>query len=264
MFEKEIKILNISVPDTEKILRDIGSKFIFKTKQKIYTYDLPSIAHRYSEYIDFLNSDINPLVAYSYKQRLKTLLTEVADLLPDSELMPVMKQYNVESLPDIVDKVQDFTEFADFPICSRIKSLRINPNKWVRLRDTNGHVTLTVKHVFDKNSEDVQKVGEYEIEVNSVEEADTLLTALGFAKRNVQEKIRTQYKYKNAEIDLDEWPMLQPYMEIESDDKSIYQEIIDKCGYNGKEIVSCNTEELYRRIGINSRELPELLFGSKR
>lgn len=260
MFEKEIKILNVSVPDAEQRLQKIGAEFVFKTKQKIYTYDLPSISHRFSECLDFLCSDINPLIKYSYKQRLKTVLLEAEDLLPDSDVLPVLSQYQVKTLPDIVDKITNFKELSELPISDRIKTLLINPNKWVRLRDTNGNVTLTVKHVFEKNIDSVQKVGEYEIEVNSVDDADQLLTALGFAKRNVQEKIRTQYRYKEAEIDLDEWPLLQPYMEIESSDTSLYQEIIDLCGYGDKEIVSCNTEELYRRIGINSREQPELVF----
>ena len=43
-------------------------------------------------------------------------------------------------------------------------------------------------------------------------------------------------------------------------DTSIYDEIIDKCGYNNKMIVSCNTEELYKKQGMNIKEIPELLF----
>ena len=157
--------------------------------------------------------------------------------------------------------ILDFlSKFDALPIVDKIKKILINSNKWVRLRDTNGNVTLTVKHVFDKNTDSVQKVAEYEIKVSSVEETDKLLVALGFAKRNVQEKIRTQYKYKDAEIDIDQWPKLKPYIEIESDNTDLYQEIIDGCGFGDREIVSCNTEDLYRRIGINSRETPELLF----
>lgn len=260
MFEKEIKILDIDVQTAEQRLRDFGAKFVFKTRQKIYIYDLPTIAHRLCECIDMLRIKNNPLVILSYKQKLKNLLVEAEDLLPDSDVFPVLNRYNITKLPEIVEVVSNIDEFAGLPLVGKIKKMLINTNKWVRLRDTNGKVTLTVKHVFDKNKESVQKVAEYEIDVGSVDETDKLLTVLGFAKRNVQEKIRTQYRYKDAEIDIDIWPKLRPYIEIESSDTDLYQEIINGCGFNGKEIVSCNTEELYRRIGINSCEIPELLF----
>ena len=260
MFEKEIKILNVSVEDAEKKIRALGAEFVFKTKQKIYTYDLPTISHRLTEALDVLLERPNPLVDYSYRQKLKTVFLEAQDLLSDVIVLPVLAQYNVKSLPQIVDVVEEIEQLAVLPLITEIKNITINPNKWVRLRDTDGNVTLTVKHVFEKNTGAVQKVVEYEIKVDSVDETDRLLTALGFAKRNVQEKIRIQYKYKNAEIDIDQWPKLAPYIEIESPDTELYAEIIEACGFDDKEIVSCNTEELYRRCGINSRAVPELLF----
>ncbi len=260
MFEKEIKILNVCVEDAEQKIKALGAEFVFKTKQKIYTYDLPTIGHRLTEALDVLSGQPNPLVDYSYRKKLKTVLLEAQDLLPDAIISPVLEQHNIKSLPDIVDAVKEIEQLVALPLIAEIKNLAINPNKWVRLRDTNGNVTLTVKHVFEKNADAVQKVAEYEIKVDSVDEADRLLTALGFAKRNVQEKIRTQYKYKNAEIDIDQWPKLAPYIEIESPDTELYTEIIEACGFGDKEIVSCNTEELYRQCGINSRETPELLF----
>ena len=260
MFEKEIKILDIDVRMAEQKLHNFGAEFMFKTKQKIYTYDLPTIAHRLRECIDMLRKKNNPLVILSYKQKLKNLLVEAEDLLPDSDDSSVLNRYNITKLPEIVDVVSDIDEFARLPIVEKIQKMLINTNKWVRLRDTNGKVTLTVKHVFNKNKESVQKVAEYEIDVGSVDDTDRLLTALGFVKRNVQEKVRTQYKYKDAEIDIDIWPKLKPYIEIESSNTDLYQEIINGCDFNDKEIVSCNTEELYRRIGINSCEIPELLF----
>ena len=46
-FEKEIKILNISVDDAKQKMNAIGAKFIEEKHQKIYTYDLPTISHRF-------------------------------------------------------------------------------------------------------------------------------------------------------------------------------------------------------------------------
>lgn len=43
MFEKEIKILDVNVEEAEKKLLSMGAEFVFNTKQKIYTYDLPTM-----------------------------------------------------------------------------------------------------------------------------------------------------------------------------------------------------------------------------
>jgi adenylate cyclase class 2 len=259
-FEKEIKILDIDVLDTEKKLSAMGAEFISKNTQKIYTYDLPIISHRLDEIIDSLKNNTDALQVIAYKQKLETLLIEAEDLLPESYVEYAKKQFSVNCLSEIVNKIQNIEEFEKLPIIILIKKLGINPNKWIRLRKSGNKTTLTVKHVFNKNDSNLQKVGEFEVVVDDIEEANHMLVAMGFAKRNVQEKIRTQYKYKNAELDIDEWPRLKPYLEIESDDETIFQEIIEKCGFQDKDIVSCNTEELYKKIGINIKTIPELLF----
>ena len=56
-YEKEIKILNISVEDAESKLKNLGATFKGKNRQKIYTYDLPTI---YGRYLDILIQLKNP------------------------------------------------------------------------------------------------------------------------------------------------------------------------------------------------------------
>ena len=259
-FEKEIKILNISVDEAKQKLNMIGAKFVEEKHQKIYTYDLPTISHRFQEIIDQLKKHPGVLIEKAYKQRLKNLFIEIEVLLQDEDIVPILNKYDVISLDQIVEKLPDIDSIGNLSIVSKILNMGINPNKWVRLRRTGNKSTLTVKHVFNKNNSKVQKVGEFEIVVSNVEDTDMLLSALGFAKRNVQEKIRTHYEYKGAEIDIDQWPFLEPYIEIESDDETLYNEIIDKCNYTNNDIVSCNTEELYKKQGMNIKEIPELLF----
>lgn len=258
--ETEIKILNVSIDDVERTLKEMGAIFVGKNLQKIYTYDLPTIAHRYQEILFKLNHSKGVLEMTSYKQRLKTLLVEVEDLLLEEDVQPILSKYAVESLQDIVNKINDVKELEFLAVTPKILNMGVNPNKWIRLRRTGDKTTLTVKHVFEKNNSKVQKVGEFEIRVDDVDATDALLSALGFAKRNVQEKERIQYKYKDAEIDIDHWPLLDPYMEIEFDNENTCREILNKCGYSWDDVVSCNTEDLYRNKGMNIKEIPELLF----
>ena len=47
--EKEYKILNIDVDVIKNKLKEIGTTFIEKKKQKIYVYDIPTLYYRYLE-----------------------------------------------------------------------------------------------------------------------------------------------------------------------------------------------------------------------
>lgn len=87
-----------------------------------------------------------------------------------------------------------------------------------------------------------------------------MLNSLGIFKRNFQEKIRYSYKYKTACIEIDLWPMLEPYIEIECDDEELISDIVEKLGFSNKEIVSLNTEELYKRIGVDVLSIDTLSF----
>jgi sulfur carrier protein ThiS len=49
-------------------------------------------------------------------------------------------------------------------------------------------------------------------------------------------------------------------MEIECDNEKTIKEILDMLSLNNHEIVSVNTEELYRRKNINILEMDELKF----
>ena len=107
---------------------------------------------------------------------------------------------------------------------------------------------------------EVQAVGEREVNTSSFEETNSILESIGIVKRSYQEKIRYSFKLDGADIEIDLWPMLTPYMEIECDDIDIIKSIITRLGFDDKEVVSTNTQQLYREIGIDLQETPELKF----
>ena len=117
-----------------------------------------------------------------------------------------------------------------------------------------------MKHVYEKNNDSIQKVKEVELNVSSIDEMNLFLENIGIVRRNYQEKKRTSYKYKDASIEIDEWPLLEAYMEIECDSNETIKEILDLLDLNDHEIVSLNTQELYKRKGINILEMDELKF----
>ncbi len=260
-FEREIKILDIDFNKTYDDLIKFGATFLHKTKQRIYTYDLGTIYYRFLEIRELLKSD-NKLIFNTNIKKLELILIEIEDLLENNEIKKLCSIANVKKLAEILYKEQNILiEIIENDAFSDIlKNLKINPNKWIRLRDNNGETEITVKHVFEKNDNKIQKVAEYEVTTSSFEKTNELLNALGFFRRNYQEKIRYHFEFNDAKIEIDIWPMLNPYLEIETNDSKLMDFIINGLNLDNHKIVSLNTEELYKQKGINVLELSELKF----
>lgn len=260
-FEKEIKILEINVDKIKEKLEKIGAENKGEKKQKIYVYDIPTLYYRYLEIRELLKVD-SPILVNTNIKKLEVLIREFKDLINDKDLEYLIKKYNLNSLEDILKKSkEEINEFLkDEKVETLFSQLKINPNKWIRLRQSNNKSVLTSKHILEKDTSSFQSVLETEFEVSSLEEANLFLESIGVARRSYQEKIRYSYKYKNAEIEIDIWPLIKPYMEIECDDENLINEIIEKLELKNNQIVSLNTEQLYKKIGIDVHSMSELKF----
>ncbi len=261
-FEKEIKILNIDVEEIKKKLEHIGAEYIGKKEQKIFTYDIPTIYYRFLECLQLLDTS-NDLLTKTTLNKLRNVFDEFSDLVSDEILKRVYMEIESSSFDElltlnnkeIIDKCNNSKT-----LLNEISNSLINPNKWIRLRSSNDKIELTVKQVYEKNNSNIQKVKEYEVIVNDLEETNSILEEVGIFKRNYQEKIRYSYRYKGAEIEIDLWPLLNPYIEIECIDENLINEIIHKMNLSNKEIVSLNTEQLYKKIGIDVLNISDLKF----
>lgn len=258
--EKEVKILDINVEKVKDKLNKMGVVSKGIKNQKIYTYDIPTINYRYLECIELLKSD-RYLIKNTALIKLRVVLDELADLISDEELNDIYKELDINDFSELLLK-EDLVNILEKSkkLNNSISKKSINPNKWLRLRQSNNKIELTLKHVYQKNKGKIQKVKEFEVNTSNLEETNQILENMGIVRRNYQEKIRHSYVYKEAEIEIDEWPMLKPYMEIECDNEETIQEIINLLNLTNNEIVSLNTEQLYKRENIDVLEIAELKF----
>ena len=261
-FEKEIKVLDINVEETISKLKKIGATDKGKKEQKIYTYDIPTIYYRYLEIKSLLKSD-NELLINVSMGKLKVLLDELEDLIDNDMLDKICSEMDIKRLKDLLSiKKEDILETLENSktFNNIVKEKLINPNKWIRLRKSNDTIELTVKNIYQKSNDKIQKVKEYETNVSDFEETNRILTSIGIIRRNYQEKERHSFKYKDADIEIDIWPLLEPYMEIECDSENTIAEILKKLELENKEIVSINTEQLYKRKDIDVLKISDLRF----
>ena len=64
----------------------------------------------------------------------------------------------------------------------------------------------------------------------------------------------------NHEIDIDTWPGLPTYMEIEGESEEDLKQILNLLGYSMNDAVSCTVDEVYKNIGIDILNIRELKF----
>jgi adenylate cyclase class 2 len=121
-------------------------------------------------------------------------------------------------------------------------------SRWIRLRDTGSGSTLTVKEI---RHDGIDGVDETEIGVDQFETANDLLGKLGFKPRSYQENRRTSFLLDGARLEINEWPLIPPYLEIEADSREEVLRTAALLGYGEPDLTGENTVKVYARYGID-------------
>ncbi|MCA9365912.1 CYTH domain-containing protein [Candidatus Kaiserbacteria bacterium] len=106
------------------------------------------------------------------------------------------------------------------------------PNSYIRVRDEGDKVTLTYKQ-FETLSIDGAK--EIEVVTSSFEDTIKIFTQVGLEVVSLQESKRETWKSDTCEVVLDEWPWLDPYIEIEASTETEVREVSQQLGLNWSE-----------------------------
>ena len=258
--ELEIKILDINKKEFIKKLESLGATLKQNVKQYLYTYDLPTI---YGRYVDILFQLNNPESNVKYDtaiEKLKLLFFELDNLLDKKDKEYLKSITGFDNTLCLCDKENVLDYLNNNKLNDFIKQFNINPKKWIRLRQTNDITTLAVKHVLVPNQTKLQQMMETEIEVPSMKEANDLLEALGYSYKSYQEKERITYLFDNHEIEIDTWPGIPTYFEIEGTSEDDLENILNKLGYKLSDGVSCTADDIYKKYGSTMFENRELKF----
>lgn len=110
---------------------------------------------------------------------------------------------------------------------------RLNKERdgFVRIRYEGDKVTLTYKEHNALTQGLVDGAKEIEVEVSNFEKTIDLFKEIGLIVKSYQESRRETWNYLDAEIVLDEWPWIKPYIEIEAQTKETVKSVSEKLGY---------------------------------
>ncbi|MCW2917922.1 MAG: adenylate cyclase [Actinomycetia bacterium] len=130
-------------------------------------------------------------------------------------------------------------------------------SRWIRLRDTGTQVTLAVKEI---EADTIDGTRETETIVGDFETTNQLLGRLGFTPKSYQENRRTSFLMQGVRLEIDQWPLIPPYLEIEADTEADVLNAAALLGYTPEDLTAENTIKIYRRYGHELNDLPELRF----
>lgn len=116
-------------------------------------------------------------------------------------------------------------------------------NGWIRVRDEGDKVTMAYKQA---DSLDIDGTKEVETTVGDFDSAVAIFKQLEIDGGSFQESKRESWHLGEAQIELDEWPWLDPYIEIEAPTQELVHELAKKLGYDIVNAVSGDVMAAYR------------------
>ena len=137
----------------------------------------------------------------------------------------------------------------------------VNPNSWIRLRTNGKETTLTIKEIQDGS---ITGTKEWEVEVSDFAVADEMLNKMGYKARSIQENRRIRYMLNGVEVDIDFWPMIPTYVELEANSEDEIKEVCEKLGVDYNKLVTLDVDSIYKYYGVDYKSSTELKLEEER
>jgi adenylate cyclase class 2 len=132
---------------------------------------------------------------------------------------------------------------------------------WVRVREEGDKVTLSYKQLNDRTLHGTKEVV---ITVDSSDETQKFLSAIGLVEKAFQETKRERWELDECEITIDTWPWIPAFVEIEAPSESKIKEVSEKLGFEWAEALFGSVETAYQRyFDLTEEEIdawPRIVF----
>ena len=116
-------------------------------------------------------------------------------------------------------------------------------NGWIRVRDEGDKVTFTYKQT---DSYDIDGTKEIETTVGDFDATIAILEQANIAKGSFQESRRETWMLGEVHVELDEWPWLDPYIEIEAPTQELIHDTVMKLGLDMAQALAGDVMVAYR------------------
>jgi len=121
-------------------------------------------------------------------------------------------------------------------------------NSFIRIRDEGDKVTLAFKRRSLPDAETtIDSTKEIETTVGDFDKTVTIFAEAGWQYITYQESKRETWHLGEAEVVIDEWPWIKPFIEIEAKSEKIVRDSADALGFDWKDTVFGSVDVVYER-----------------
>ena len=122
---------------------------------------------------------------------------------------------------------------------------------WVRVRDEGDKITLSYKQLNDRTIHGTQEVT---VIVDDFASTCAFLESIGLVKTSFQETRRESWKIGDTEIELDTWPWIPSFIEIEAKDEDTLIKTAEALGLDYLQALHGSVETAYQAVYDVSEE----------
>jgi adenylate cyclase class 2 len=156
----------------------------------------------------------------------------------ECRFLEINKQILIQTLLDLgaIDKGESMVN--EMIIYDRDSTWR-NENKFIRIRKIGDNVKITYKKY---NYQGVDGASEIELTVDNYSQAKLFFENIGFKVFRHQQKLRHTFILDNIAFDIDTWPQIPPYLEIEASSEQDLIKATHLIGYNWQNAIFNNAK----------------------
>lgn len=137
----------------------------------------------------------------------------------------------------------------------------IDDHSFVRVRDEGNRITMSYKHLDTLSLSGMKEIC---LDVNNYDEAINFVKACGLKPKAVQETLREEWELDGVELDIDTWPWLPSYVEIEGPSEEAVEKVATKLGFSMDDAFYGAADEVYKNYYDVTRDdinyCPEIKF----
>lgn len=116
---------------------------------------------------------------------------------------------------------------------------------WVRVRDEGSKITMSYKQLSDRTLQGTQEVT---VVVDDYAAACGFLESIGLRAKSYQETKRESWKLGDVQIELDTWPWIPGFVEIEAPTEDALKFSAENLGFNHKDALHGSVETAYQAV----------------
>lgn len=124
-------------------------------------------------------------------------------------------------------------------------------NGWIRVRDEGDKITLSYKQLSDRT---VHGTKEVNVVVSDFDTTCSFLEAIGLRQVSAQETKRESWKLGETEVEIDTWPWIPTFIEIEATDEDELFRVAKMLGLSRSAALHGSVEVAYQEVYDVSEE----------